>query len=176
MYPPLWDFFRPTRRRRVNIIRISKTKAFEGIFPWVVWSRWNIFQLGALWRARPIKFARPRRGNNSRGGPRAVGGFSSFFRSPFFGNVFKVPCAANRKRLCLARVTVRRTPTSLLLSRARFIIVTCTPRPAARLPFGVDLSGSSYFPPWSTPSSHNPDPVKLRRIAEFRISATYVCD
>lgn len=68
MYPPLWDFFRPTRRRRVNIIRISKTKAFEGIFPWVVWSRWNIFQLGALWRARPIKFARPRRGNNSRGG------------------------------------------------------------------------------------------------------------
>lgn len=94
--------------RRVDDIKISKSEGGEGIFlPSLAGEpRWNIFRRGA----RPIKFARPRRAI-IHGVPRATR-LPPFFRNPlppsFFGsNVFKAPRAANRKRLCLARVTAR---------------------------------------------------------------------
>lgn len=61
-------------------------------------------------RARPIKFRAAASRNNSRGSTRLPPFFRNLSPSPpppFFGNVFKAPRAANRKRLCLARVTAR---------------------------------------------------------------------
>lgn len=123
-------------------LELAGTKAFKRIFPTVVSMKYFSVQRGA----RPIKFARSRRAiiheDRAQSEP-----FPHFSGPPFFGNVFKVPCAANRKRLCLARVTARRTPTSCF-SRSIYHrdVYSVLAASSPFLRFRVVSSGSSYSP------------------------------
>lgn len=139
-------------RRRVDDIKISRGGGGGGI-PSLPPPLAPMKYFSAR-RARPIKFRAAASRNNSRGSTRLPPFFRNLSPSPpppFFGNVFKAPRAANRKRLCLARVTAR--PSLALDLSSWRTLLPISPFRGGFL--SILLSSTAHFSPRQSPIPWN---------------------